>query len=234
MAAFDPVSNIPVRTVDTTVDVVARGTGDQEHDDVFVTTQLELQADIGTEGRTTLILPLASEAQQQPILRYTGQPISGAQPFNVDDIERSVYDDEVIKDLVALADGATKREQRDLAVSIGRAAKSLSSVVVTVEPGQRTLRLFYGIAAKRVPGANREFEFFVIGPLPSFVIQLGGSIGVVAALPRNTTVVTAQGLYNPQDPNSVVPTNGPHLLGQRPVLGWFWQNDPLFTIRYRY
>jgi hypothetical protein len=126
---------------------------------------------------------------------------------------------------------ALSEEQRDLAVDIGRAAKSFSSTVVTVEPGQRRLRLFYGISAYRV--GDREFEFSVIGPLPSFVIQAGGSIGVVAALPRNTTVVKAEGLFNPTDPNSVVPPSNA-MLGGRPVWGWFWQNDPLFRIRYRY
>jgi hypothetical protein len=229
--AFEPLSNIPVRVVDTTIDVVSKGAGGQAQDDVFVTTQLELLGDVDGGQKATLILPLASEAQQQPVLRYTDKPITGAQVFTFDDVERSVYDQEVVDSLEALADGATKREQRNLAVDIGRAAKSISSTVVTVEPGQRTLRLFYGIAADKV--ADREFEFSVIGPLPSFSIQAGGSIGVIAALPRNTTVVKAEGLFNPNDPNSVVPPSNA-VLGGRPVWGWFWQNDPLFRIRYRY
>jgi hypothetical protein len=229
--AFEPLSSIPVRVVDTTIDVVSKGSGDQAQDDVFVTAQLELLADVAAGQQATLILPLASEAQQQPILRYTGKPITGAQVFTFDDVERSVYDREVVDSLEALADGASRKEQRDLAVDIARAAKSISSTVVTVESGQRTLRLFYGIAADKV--GDREFEFSVIGPLPSFSIQAGGSIGVIASLPRNTTVVKAEGLFNPSDPNSVVPPSNA-ILGGRPVWGWFWQNDPLFRIRYRY
>jgi hypothetical protein len=229
--AFEPLSNIPVRLVDVSIDVVSKGSGDQSHDDVFVTAQLQLLDEVAAGERATLILPLASEAQQQPILRYTDQPITGAQVFTFDEVERSVYDQEVVNSLAALADGASKQEQRDLGVDIGRAAKSLSSTVVTVEPGQRTLRLFYGIAADSV--GDREFEFSVIGPLPSFVLQAGGSIGVIAAMPRNTTVVRAEGLFNPQDPNSVVPPSNA-VLGGRPVWGWFWQYDPLFRIRYRY
>lgn len=140
-------------------------------------------------------MPLASEAQQQPVLRYTSQPITGAQVFAFDPVERSDYDDKVVEKLEALADGASKREQRDLAVAIGRAASSLSSAVVDVEPGQRSLRLFYGVSADKV--ADREFEFSVVGPLPSFMIQAGGSIGVTTLLPRNTTVVSAEGLTDP-------------------------------------
>lgn len=81
--AFEPVSNIPVRIVDTTIDVVARGDGSHERDDVFVTAQLELLGDIDSAGKATLILPLASEAQQQPVLRYTSQPITGVRTTRI-------------------------------------------------------------------------------------------------------------------------------------------------------
>jgi hypothetical protein len=229
--AFEALNNIPVRIIDTTIDVVARGDGTHDHDDVLVTAQLELLGDIDAAGEATLILPLASEAQQQPLLRYTDSPINGAQVFTFDDVERSAYDDEVIEKLAALANGASKREQRDLAVAVGRAANSLSSTVVTIAPGQRTLRLFYGIAADKV--ADREFEFSVIGPLPSFVIQAGGSIGVTTLLPRAASIVSAEGLTDPNNPGSAIQrTDGSH--GGRPVVSWFWQNDPLFRVRYRY
>lgn len=229
--AFEPLSNIPVRVVDTTIDVVARGDGTHEHDDVFVTAQLQLLADVDPGAKATLILPLASEAQHQPVLRYTDKPITGAQVFTFDPVDRSVYDDEVVEKLEALADGASKREQRDLAVAIGRAAKSFSSAVVEVEPGQRSLRLFYGVSADKV--ADREFEFSVVGPLPSFVIQAGGSIGVTALLPRNTTVVSAEGLTDPSNPGSAIQRTDANLAA-RPAIAWFWQNDPLFRVRYRY
>ena len=231
--AFTPLNNIPVRLVDTTIDVVSRGPGTQEHDDVFVTVQLELLGDIDAGQKATLILPLASEAQQQPLLRYTNEPISGPQVFTFDPVDRSVYDEQVIDKLEALADGASKREQRDLAVAVGRAAKSLSSTVVEVQPGQRRLRLFYGIAADKV--ADREFEFSVIGPLPSFVIQAGGSIGVITMLPRNASIVSAEGLTDPNNPGSAIArTDAPQPIGGRVITGWFWQNDPLFRVRYRY
>lgn len=231
MTAFEHITNIPVRIVDTTIDVVSRGTGEQAHDDVYVTCQLELQADIATDKPATLILPLAAEAQQQPILRYTGQPIDGPTGFTFDTVDRSDVDDEVIDRLMALNDGASKREQRDLGPALRRAARTYSSTVIEVQPGQRQLRLFYAIAADKV--ADREFEFTVVGPLPSFVIGGGGSIGVTALLPRGATVIKAEGLFDPTNPASIV-TASSATLGGRPAWGWFWQNDPWFTVRYRY
>jgi len=231
VSAFEQVTNIPVRLVDTTIDVVSRGSGDQPHDDVYVTSQLELQGDIATDQPAMLILPLAAEAQQQPILRYTGRPIDTPTGFTFDTVDRSDVDDDVIDRLMALNDGASKREQRDLGPALRRAAKTFSSTVLEIQPGQRRLRLFYAISSDKV--ADREFEFTVIGPLPSFIIGAGGSIGVTALLPRGATVIKAEGLVDPANPSSLV-TASNATLGGRPAWGWFWQNDPWFTIRYRY
>ncbi len=61
----------------------------------------------------------------------------------------------------------------------------------------------------------------------------GGSIGVVALLARNTTLVEAHGLQDPNNPGSELPRQEADLAGHR-ALGWIWQNDPLFKVRYRY
>lgn len=137
----------------------------------------------------------------------------------------------MIERLVALNDGATQREQRDLAAAIRRAARTFSTTVIEVQPGQRRLRLFYAVAADRV--ADREYQFTVVGPLPSFVIAAGGSIGVTALMPRGSSVTKAEGLFDPNNPSSIV-TATSATLGGRPAWGWFWQNDPWFTVRYRY
>jgi hypothetical protein len=230
--AFQDLSNIPVNRVDTTIDVIAKGDGSHEQDEVFVTTTLGLTGDIDAEKEAVLILPLASEAQTKPIVRYTEDLITGPAVFEFDEVERSVYDQQLVDRLEKMADGASKREQRDFAVAVGRAASSLSVTTVTVKPGQRDLRLFYKIAADKV--ADREFQFDVIGPLPSFVIQTGGSIGVITLLPRATTVVSAQGLLDPNNPGSEIQTKVEAEMGYRRLVGWTWQNDPLFRVRYRY
>jgi hypothetical protein len=69
----------------------------------------------------------------------------------------------------------------------------------------------------------------------SFVLQPGGSMGVVALLPRGATLIEAVGLQNPDDEgSSKLPTQVEADLGGRRCIGWTWQNDPLFRIRYRY
>ena len=91
--------------------------------------------------------------------------------------------------------------------------------------------MFYEIAAPKAE--DGAFEFQVIGPLTSFVIQGGGSISLLSILPRATTVESAVGLQNPNDEGSAIDKEEKELAG-RHVIGWFWQVDPLFKVRYRY
>ena len=230
--SFEGLSDIPVTRVDTTVDVISKGDGSQDRDEVFVTATLGLTGDIDAAKEAILILPMAAEAQSKPIVRYTDEPIKGAAVFEFDEVERSVYDQELVDRLEKMADGASKKEQRDFAVAVGRAASSLSVTTVTVKPGQRELRLFYKVAADKV--GDREFAFDVIGPLPSFVIQGGGSIGLITLLPRGTTVVSAKGLVDPANEGSEIASKIETDMAYRHVIGWQWQSDPLFRVRYRY
>lgn len=218
--------------VDTVVEVVSRGDGRHAADDIYVTSNLFLTADIDSAEEALLMLPLTTESQQQPIVRYTGEPINGPAVFPFDDVGRSELDDELLERLEAMADGASKREQRSVAVAISRAAKSFSTTVIRVAPGQRQLRLFYAIAADRV--GDREFEFSVIGPLPSFIIGAGGSIHTTALLHRGTSLVQAEAYVDPANPSSQQINVEQYTAAGRPVLAWFWQNDPAFRVRYRY
>jgi hypothetical protein len=231
---FQELTNVPISKIDTIIDVVSKGDGTQELDEVFVTSTITLAADIDASEEATLLLPLAQETQQKPIVRYTSDAITGNAVFEFDEVDRSVYDQEVVDKLEALADGATKKEQRALAEAIGKAADGLSAAVVKVQPGQRELRIFYAIAAKKAADAEKEFEFAVVGPLPSFVIQTGGSIGVVAALPRGTAAVSSGAFQDLSGQGSELPDKVEADLGGRHLIGWVWKNDPLFKIRYRY
>ncbi len=230
--SFANVEGIPVSEVDTSIDVVSLGDGSHERDAVKVTVAMKLGADVDSEKETLLILPLASATQSKPLVRFVDEPVKDAQVFEIDDLPRSDYDKELVERLEALADGTAKKEHKAVATQIERCSEALSAAVVKVKPGQRDLRLFYEIAAPKV--ADREFEFNVIGPLPSFLLSTGGSIGLIAALPRRTSVVTAVAFSDPTNPGSEIPNKAEADLGFRHHIGWQWNNDPLFKVRYRY
>src|SRR5687767_11008816 len=182
-----PLPSVPVSRVDSILEVVSKGGGDQPHDEVFITTTMQLTADIDATQEVTVILPMSSEASQQPLLRYVGGDIQTTS-ITFDPVERSAYDQRVANALAALSDRVTKKEAKELERAIAKAAKSFSQAILTVEPGQRHLRFFFTIAADRV--GDREYEFQVLGPLASFALTAGGSISVVSVLARGTSLVS--------------------------------------------
>jgi hypothetical protein len=56
---------------------------------------------------------------------------------------------------------------------------------------------------------------------------------VVSLQPRNTTVVSAKGLTDPNNEGSEIEKKEA-TLAYRPVIGWEWKSDPLFRVRYKY
>ncbi|HST69111.1 MAG TPA: hypothetical protein VLI94_05590 [Solirubrobacterales bacterium] len=230
--AFQEITNVPIKHIDTVIDVVSKGDGTHDHDEVAVTSSLELVAPIDDAEEALLILPMSGEAQQKPIVRYSDEHVKEGAVFTFDPVDRSVYDEELVERLEELADGTSKKEQKSVATQLERCADGLSAAVLRVKPGETKLRVFYEIAATKVE--ERTFEFGVIGPLPSFVIQAGGSIGLLGILPRATSLISAIALSDPTNPGSEINTKAEADLGGRHLVGWTWQNDPLFKVRYRY
>ena len=73
--AFKDVVNVPITKIDTVIEVISKGDGSHERDQVMVSSNLTLAADIDSAEEATLLLPMASEAQQQPIVRYTDEHV---------------------------------------------------------------------------------------------------------------------------------------------------------------
>lgn len=230
--SLSPLINVPISRQDSLIEVVSLGDGSHDHDEVFVSTTLTLAQDIDPTATVTAILPLATDAQQQPLLRYVSDDVRGPQALLFEEVGRSAYDQAVASALAALADGETKREAKRLDTAIRAAAKSFSQVVLTIQPGQRQLRFFYTLRAPSL--GNREFEFRVLGPLASFIIQPGGSISVASILPRGATQREAVALQDPANPGTALPLSGEADIAGRHVTGWVWQNDPLFRVKYAY
>ena len=57
--------------------------------------------------------------------------------------------------------------------------------------------------------------------------------GAERARPANTSIITAEALTDPNTPAAAIQRTDA-TLGGRPAMSWFWQNDPLFRVRYRY
>jgi hypothetical protein len=224
--SLSPLMNVPVRRQDSVIEVVRKTAVDGiVKDEAFVTTAITLEGDIADE-EITLILPMTSGMGAQQVVRWVDDPVTEAIGF--DDVDRSKLDRAVIEALKKMQESEDEKERAFLR-AVEKAAQGFSQAVVKVEPGQRQLRFFYTFAVPKGEDGMPVLE--VLAPLASFVIQPGGSISVVALLPAGTTVHEAVALQDPQNVNSTVPVDQA-TLGGRPCLGFAWQNDPLFRIRY--
>ena len=100
--AFKDVVNVPITKINTVIEVISKGDGSHERDQVMVSSNLTLAADIDSAEEATLLLPMASQAQQQPIVRYTDEHVKDGVVFRFDPIDRSLNDQELIERLEAL------------------------------------------------------------------------------------------------------------------------------------
>jgi len=196
---------------------------------VFISTSLTLAADLDVQ-EVKLLLPMSSATGSKPLMRYVEDDVTEAVVF--DPVDRAVYDQDVADALAAL-DEDQREKQAKLAKAIERASKGFGQAVLTVKPGQRELRFFYTVTAMPTDTSG-QYEVQILAPLASFILQPGGSIGVTALLPRGTALAEAVALQNPDDPGSVLPDMQQAELGGRTCVGWLWQYDPMFRLRYSY
>jgi hypothetical protein len=227
--ALSPILNVPITHQDTTIEVVRQGDGTHDHDEVFVTTSISLAADIDPNQEVIAILPMATAAQYQPLLRWTADNIT-SQATPLDPVNRSTWDQAVGDAIQNLQQGQAEKQQA-LADAIANAAHGFSQAVIKIQPGQRDLRFFYTLAAPS--RGSRQYGFEILGPLATFTLQPGGSIGVVALLPHGATLVDATAVQDPNNPGSVLPRTDAEL-GGRVAVGWNWQYDPKFMVTYQY
>lgn len=228
--ALSALINVPVARQDTTIDVLSKGDGTHPVDEIVVTTTIDLAGDIDPGQPVTILLPLATSAQQKPLLRWS-EDDPATESVSFDPVERSVFD-QAVADALADVQDDDRKERDKLAKAIAKAAGGgISQAVMVVKPGQRRLRFFYTIAAARTDDGSYTFD--VLGPLASFVLQPGGSLSAIALLARGTTLMEAHGYTDPANLSGELPLEQA-TLAQRTVLGWYHVNDPLFRVTYRY
>lgn len=229
---LSPLSNLPIKHQDSLIEFVHR----DDFDEAFVTTTLELARPLtDEEDGVTLILPMSQDALQRPILRYVGDDVdAAADTMTFDsDVERSEADQQVVdalSDLEGLSAELAEARQR-LQQALKETAGTMSTTTLRAKPGQTRLRFFTTVKVPRGDDGIHVFE--TLAPLSTFVIQNGGEIRVIAALPAGATKIEATALQDKEQPNTNIAV-AEATIANRVVLGWSWRTDPFFRITYRY
>lgn len=229
---LSPLTNIQIKNQDSLIEFVRR----DAFDEAFITTTLETVKPItDDEDGAVLVLPMGQGALQRPLLRYVGEDVADpgeTMAFDTD-VDRSEADQRVVEafaQLEGLSDELAAARQ-EVANAIKDTAGTMSTTTLRAKPGQTQLRFFTTVKVPR--SEDGEYVFETLAPLATFVLQNGGEIRVIAALPAGATKLEATALQNPEQPNSDIAV-AEASIANRTVLGWSWRTDPFFRIKYRY
>lgn len=230
---LSPITQIPIRSQDSIIEVVHR---DGEFDEAFITTTLELAKPLtDKEEGETFLLPMSQDGLQRPIMRYVGDAVddpTATMTFDTE-VDRSEADQQVVEALDQLQEVSAEvaEAHQQLAGAIKQTAASMSTTTLRVRQGQTRLRYFTTVKVPKAEDGTYTFE--TLAPLATFILQNGGQIRVVALLPAGANKQEAIALQVKGEPNTAIKVDEA-VVGARTILGWKWQTDPYFRITYKY
>lgn len=224
--ALSPITNMPVQWQNVTVDIQPTSLYGLDHDVALISSVMLLQVPAAEDA--VFVLPAEDAPVEAPVLRLVSE--SGENSRS----EFTATPVETIEGELADALAAAQEADRKLwEIVKEQAAGGMFSTRFPVKQGDQLARFAY---RKRVPAVEPGvFEFRVLAPLASYVIATGGSVSFVAGLPRvpgRAVSVLQATAENP--PGTSLGDQQVQELGQRKLAGHYWQNDPLYVIRYQY
>jgi len=102
---------------------------------------------------------------------------------------------------------------------------------VTIKPGQALyLRIYQRQRIKPLPGTQR-YELTMMAPTPQFLLVQGGSVHVLALIPRPIAGLNVKLLFDQCTQGYNAATQA---INGRELICWQWQNDPELKIVYEY
>ncbi len=224
--ALSPITNVPVQWQNVTVDIQPTSQYGLEHDTALISTVMLLQAPASEDA--IFVLPAEDAPVEAPVLRLVSETGDASRAELVATPLEQVEDE--LGEALAAAEDA---DRKLWALVKEHAAGGMFATRFAVRQGEQLVRF---ATRKRVPKVDpTTFEFKVLAPLASYVIATGGSISFTASLPRvpgHTITVVQASAENP--PGTPIGTPEQATLAQRQLVGHFWQNDPLYVIRYQY
>lgn len=225
--ALSPITPLTIQSENVLVDLQPTSLHGAEHDTAMINTTMLLQAP-ATES-VIFALPSFDAPLQEPMLRVVAETPGVAEAFA--ETTFAAVDKE-LRELFAQA----RRDDREFWDALRQGeAQHVSFARVRIEAGEQLIRFHY---PQKVPKLeDGSFQFRVLAPLASFVLNGGGGdISFVAALPRvygRAVELMAATTENPPGSPAQALTEQA-AIAQRLLVGHYVKQDPIYTITYRY
>lgn len=225
--ALSPLTPLTIQSENVIVDLQPTSLYGAEHDTAMINTTMLLQAP-ATES-VIFALPSFDAPLQEPMLRVVGETPGVAAVF------AETTFDEIDKEL-RQEFAQARRDDREFWDSLRHGeAPHVSFARAQIKQGAQLVRFHY---PQKVPKLeDGSFQFRVLAPLASFVLNGGGGdISFVAALPRaygRSVQLISATTENPPG-SAAQPLSEQATIAQRLLVGHYVKQDPIYAITYRY
>jgi hypothetical protein len=232
--ALSPIINLPVRSQVLGVDIESiapvQGFTQEAYDVANVNGVLVVENPTEQEVRLVLPFPVEESSAEVRVVS-TGKRTE----FRKRDGKASQFVD-ILKSI-----GEIPADQEPILKEVLATIKDYRVADVHIPAGTQVLRFHARQVLRPVNGDPRSYEVEFFAPLAGFVLASSGQsqMSVTVAFPPawaapgmsiGTPIITPL-------PDQAAPPeqpSGPTSIGERPIYGWLWRNDPKVTIPYRY
>jgi hypothetical protein len=225
--ALSPLTPLPVQWENILVDLQPTSQYGADHDTAMINTTMLLQAPAAEE--VIFALPSVDAPEQVPVLRVLAETPGVAAQFeetSFDEVDKALRE--------AFAQG--RRDDREFWDLLRKEKLSgISWTRVQVKAGQQLVRFHYPQLVPRQ--TDGSFQFRVLAPLASFVLNGGGGeISAAVGLPRlqGKTVQLQQASFENPPGTAAGDLSERPTVGSRQFVGHFQRQDPVYVVRYSY
>jgi len=227
-----PLEGIPVMEYDVTATISPTSRSGHHSDTALVSVEM-LVHNTRSEPIQFPFLVLATDPGTGATNAQSVEPkvLNGSQPVQVDEVDEGLAAQLAQQRVAAVGGDALLQEQ--VGAWVKRALASAERIRrgrTTIRPGE-SRRIVVQQRLRVLPDAQGNYRFVTIAPSPLLTVSTRGRVSVYTLLP-----------YEDEDVRiAVVPELTEQgfsyelaRVKQRQIVSWFWQNDPILRLGYRY
>lgn len=227
-----PLSGIPVSEYDVTFTVTPTSRQGHNSDSVMVTVEMLVRNDTGQDIEFPFMV-LSTDPGTGAESKEAVEPkvLNGSREVVVDEVDEQQAAD-LARDRVAAvgADLELQAQVRDWAKAALAQAERTKIGRTKIKSGEsRRIVLHQRIRVK--PTADGAFHLTLIAPTPLLTVSTRGRVSVVGLLPFEDDDVSVTVIADATEQGFGYELGR---VKQRQVVSWFWMNDPIFRLGYRY
>lgn len=227
-----PLGGIPIQEYDLTCTISPTSRLAHHSDIGLVSTEMLVHNNTGAEIKFPF-LALSTDSGKNATDPASVEPklLNGSQPVDVDEVDE-VEAGRLAKERIA-AVGADPVLQEQAGRWVQQALAKAERIRIgrtTIKPGE-SRRIVAQQRLRIQPDGQANFQFVTIAPSPLFTVVTRGRVSAYVLLPHEDEDVRITVMPELTEQGFSYELSR---VKQRQIASWFWQNDPILKLGYRY